>query len=120
MISAIFTALSGLSALQKQLDVTANNVANVNTAGFKKSRATLATASPQGVQARVEQVNIPGPVVLEQTPEGVSLVEQSNVDISEEMVNLLIGKSTYEANLKTLKTADETLGSLLDVIDEGK
>ncbi|WP_218355180.1 flagellar hook protein FlgE [Alteromonas lipotrueiana] len=32
-------ALSGVSAAQKDLDVTANNIANVNTAGFKESRA---------------------------------------------------------------------------------
>jgi flagellar hook protein FlgE len=32
-------ALSGLNAAQKDLDVTANNIANVNTIGFKESRA---------------------------------------------------------------------------------
>ena len=32
-------ALSGVSAAQKDLDVTANNIANVNTVGFKESRA---------------------------------------------------------------------------------
>jgi flagellar hook protein FlgE len=32
-------ALSGLNAAQKDLDVTSNNIANVNTAGFKESRA---------------------------------------------------------------------------------
>ena len=31
-------ALSGLKAAQKDLDVTANNIANVNTIGFKKNR----------------------------------------------------------------------------------
>ena len=32
-------ALSGLNAAQRDLDVTSNNIANVNTAGFKESRA---------------------------------------------------------------------------------
>jgi len=32
-------ALSGLNAAQKDLDVTSNNIANVNTIGFKESRA---------------------------------------------------------------------------------
>lgn len=32
-------ALSGLNAAQKDLDVTSNNIANVNTTGFKESRA---------------------------------------------------------------------------------
>ena len=32
-------ALSGLNAAQKDLDVSSNNIANVNTVGFKESRA---------------------------------------------------------------------------------
>ena len=32
-------ALSGVAAAQKDLDTTANNIANVNTVGFKESRA---------------------------------------------------------------------------------
>ena len=39
MIRALWTAASGMQAQQKNLDVVANNLANVNTAGFKKSRA---------------------------------------------------------------------------------
>jgi flagellar hook protein FlgE len=35
-------ALSGLTASQKDLDTTANNIANVNTYGFKESRAEFA------------------------------------------------------------------------------
>lgn len=35
-------ALSGVNAAQKDLDVTANNIANVNTVGFKESRAEFA------------------------------------------------------------------------------
>ena len=35
-------ALSGISAAKKDLDVTANNIANVNTIGFKESRAEFA------------------------------------------------------------------------------
>lgn len=35
-------ALSGVNAAQKDLDVTANNIANVNTIGFKESRAEFA------------------------------------------------------------------------------
>jgi len=35
-------ALSGISAAQKDLNTTANNIANVNTTGFKESRAEFA------------------------------------------------------------------------------
>jgi flagellar basal-body rod protein FlgG len=39
MIRALFSAASGMSAQQMNVDVIANNIANVNTTGFKRSRA---------------------------------------------------------------------------------
>ena len=41
MIRALWTAASGMQAQQLNMDVVANNLANVNTAGFKKSRAVF-------------------------------------------------------------------------------
>ncbi len=38
MIRSLWSAATGMQAQQLQLDVIANNLANVNTAGFKKSR----------------------------------------------------------------------------------
>lgn len=40
-ILALQSAASGLTALNTQLDVVANNLANINTAGFKQSRANF-------------------------------------------------------------------------------
>ena len=39
MIRSLWTAATGMEAQQINLDVVANNLANVNTAGFKKARA---------------------------------------------------------------------------------
>lgn len=39
MIRALYTAATGMAAQQTNMDITANNLANVNTTGFKKSRA---------------------------------------------------------------------------------
>lgn len=39
MMRSLWTAASGMAAQQLNIDVTANNLANVNTTGFKKSRA---------------------------------------------------------------------------------
>src|SRR5262245_46785285 len=39
MMRALSTAATGMDAEQTRLDVTANNIANVATPGFKKSRA---------------------------------------------------------------------------------
>jgi len=39
MIRSLYTAATGMIAQQQQMDVTSNNIANVNTTGFKKGRA---------------------------------------------------------------------------------
>jgi flagellar hook protein FlgE len=41
MMRGMFSAISGLKVHQTMLDVTANNLANVNTVGFKSSRTTF-------------------------------------------------------------------------------
>jgi flagellar basal-body rod protein FlgG len=40
-VSALHTAATGLSALSTEIDIIANNLANVNTTGFKSSRANF-------------------------------------------------------------------------------
>lgn len=41
MLDAIYVSLSGLHSQQVRLDITSNNLANVNTTGFKKQRAVF-------------------------------------------------------------------------------
>jgi flagellar basal-body rod protein FlgG len=84
MIRALYTAATGMQAQQLNIDVIANNLANVNTTGFKKSRAdfqdllyqtllapgaptTTNTQAPTGIQvglgakpAAVQRVNTQG------------------------------------------------------------
>lgn len=50
MIRSLFTAATGMIAQQLNLDVIANNLANVNTSGFKKSRADFQDLMYQIVQ----------------------------------------------------------------------
>ena len=38
MLRALYTSASGMQGQQMNLDVIANNLANVNTTGFKKSK----------------------------------------------------------------------------------
>ena len=43
MLRSLFSGISGLRAHQPMMDVTGNNIANVNTAGFKSSSACSRT-----------------------------------------------------------------------------
>jgi len=42
MMQSLYTASTGMLSMQTQINTTANNIANVNTIGFKKSRAEFA------------------------------------------------------------------------------
>jgi flagellar hook protein FlgE len=42
IISALYAGVSGMNAMSKGLQVTSNNIANINTVGFKGSRAEFA------------------------------------------------------------------------------
>ena len=51
MIRALHTAATGMDAQSQRIDVIANNLANVNTTGFKKSRADFQDLLYQTVRA---------------------------------------------------------------------
>ena len=116
MISVIQSALSGLQAYSLATEATANNVANLNTNGFKKDRVTLSAQTPQGVSATVGKDNTSGGYALEATSQGDQMVEQSNVDIGQEMTSMMINKAAFNANIKSLQTADQMTQSLLDIV----
>ena len=50
MMRSMYAAVSGLRTHQLRMDVIGNNIANVNTAGFKKSRAVFKDAFYQAIQ----------------------------------------------------------------------
>ena len=109
------SALSALDAYGQKVDVTANNIANANTDGFKKSRVVLQEADSSGVVVSIDKVNTPGALIPSEDGTG-EVRESSNVDLAEEIVNLQTAKHGYEANLKTLETEGEMLGSLFDIL----
>ncbi len=51
MIRSLWTAASGMAAQKLNMDVIANNLANVNTSGFKKSRADFEDLLYQNLRA---------------------------------------------------------------------
>jgi flagellar basal-body rod protein FlgC len=115
MIGAIHSALSGLTAFSTQIDVTAHNMANGMTNEFQKSRTEFVALETGGVLSVIQKNESAGPSILNNTGYGPAQLELSNVDLGEEAINLIISQRGYEANLQTIKTADDMLGSLLDI-----
>jgi len=115
MTQAINAALSALGALGVKLNVTANNIANVNTDGFKKSRAILEDKDPYGVTVSISQVDTPGEP-LPSADGTAQMQESSNVDLGEEIINLQLTERAFEANTKPIKVEEEMTGKLLDIM----
>lgn len=115
MISALNASVSGVKAFEKKLDVTANNVANVNTDGFKKQSALLSEGDNGGVKVEITEVDAPG-YPKESVVDGeVVEVESSNVDLAEELTEMIPTQAGYDANMRVVQAEDEMLGSLLDI-----
>lgn len=115
MISSVGSTLSALKAFGKKMDVIANNVANVETEEFKKSRATLVEGPESNVKVEITQPEDPGPTVVEVKNGQIEEKELSNVDLSEEIPQTIVAQRGYEANLTTIRTHDEMLKSVLDI-----
>jgi len=109
MSSAMSISLSGMQAASAMLNVTANNIANLNTPGFNPSRADLVELSGGGVALTGTS--------FEDNPQTAPNTQTSNVDLSTEMVNLKLGQTLYDANAMVLKTANQMTGTLLNILD---
>ncbi|ANO51030.1 flagellar hook protein FlgE [Woeseia oceani] len=80
-------ALSGLNAASADLEVTANNVANVNTNGFKESRAQFAEVFAVGTQSVGSSASGSG-VRLSSVAQQFT---QGNIDFTDNALDLAIG-----------------------------
>lgn len=120
-IDAIYSAASGLNAFGNGMNVTAHNIANVETAGFQPQSANYATGSQgQGVELQV----MPPPVLEGNSTAVQAAIETfvppetlnpSNTDISHEFVNMIATQRAYEANATTIKAWDEMQGVAVDL-----
>jgi flagellar hook protein FlgE len=113
MISGIGASLSGLTVFGKKLSNAANNIANSNTTGYKKTEAVITEGGAGLPEVNLTRVETPGP--LFQDEEGKT-VEQSNVDLAKELAETMVAQRGYQANAKALKAQTDTLGSVLDIL----
>jgi len=129
--------LSSASALRThvtKMDVTANNIANVNTNGFQASRVTLTDSFSQTIQRARQAANNNAGTNSMQAGSGVSLgsidrletqgakrivdgeVEiMSNTDLAVEMTTMITTQRAFEANARVIPVADEMFEELANL-----
>ncbi len=113
MISTSTIAQSGMIAASNLLRASANNIANQNTDGFKKDVVVQKEAKNGGVKSEVRKSEESTKVFKADSGD---LVETSNVRTEEEIVNQIVGKHQFSANLSVLKSIMETEGEIVDII----
>ncbi len=73
MMRSMFAGVSGLKAHQIRMDVIGNNIANVNTAGYKSSRATFQEMLSQMIRSATAPTGLRGGTNPQQVGLGTSL-----------------------------------------------
>ncbi|MBS9782396.1 MAG: flagellar basal-body rod protein FlgG [Arcobacter sp.] len=113
MIRGLYTAATGMNSMQYKIDVTSNNIANVNTTGFKQDRAefqslmyetlnysagqtSLTTVNPTGIDVGLG-VNVSG--VQKNFTEGDLKLTSNPLDIA------ISGKGFFQVTLPSGETA---------------
>ena len=118
MLSPVQASISALGAFGIGMQATANNIANVNTAGFKSSRVDYETG-PAGQGVNVGAVNrdsSPGSPVPALPGQAEQYREGSNVSLEREFTNMIALENGYSANAVAIRTTSETLGAVLDML----
>ncbi|AHF97986.1 MAG: flagellar basal body protein [Desulfurella sp.] len=98
------TSISGLNDASIRQDVTASNIANLNSKNYKQLNVTSMTLpNNKGVTQTIIQSNTP------------SNLNGNNVDLTSQIVNLNLNSITYKANTKAIQAQNQMLGSLLNI-----
>jgi flagellar hook protein FlgE len=90
-------ALSGLSAARQHLDSSAHNIANGQTQGFRRELVVQRELPDGGVTTTTEQA------------------QTSGNDLDTDLVQQMSATYTFEANLHTIRTQQDMMGTLLDM-----
>jgi flagellar hook protein FlgE len=98
-------SLSGMKAAAQNVQVTANNVANLRSEDFQAKRLDQADQAaggtrPSQIVASEQQASPPG---------------GSNVELEREMVNLMRDETAYSANAAVVQTQGQIMGAVMDL-----
>ena len=99
MDMSVSASVSGLNAATIRQNVTAHNVANVNTDQYAPKEALQTDVFPVGTKVASVREN-----------------EVGSNDIAKEMVNLNENKNMYSMNAKAFKMEDRMRGEIINLV----
>jgi len=96
-------SVSALSASSLRMDISAHDVANVNTPGFSQSRPIQTSLNPGTEISAIQKIKPPSP-------------EFSATDLAEEAVEQIKSEKDFAANAAVIKTQDKMYGETVDLV----
>lgn len=123
----LYAAASALMSFSASQDVTAHNVANISTPGFKQVRTSYVSQKPAGVRlvGRGKDLS-PGSLMhtgyssdLYTSPSGQALkgyLELSNVDLAEQTTRSITDTAAFRSVGAYLGVQQDMDSSLLDIV----
>lgn len=123
MTTAIDSALSGLAAASRRVEVSANNIANQSSTSTQVNGVTTnqpfipqdvvqISLGSGGVRSEVRDAS--NPTSQQLGDDGIT--ETPNVDSADEMVKMQIASYDFKANLKTIQIYNRMQQNLLDML----
>jgi flagellar basal body rod protein FlgG len=101
MNSTSSIALSGLRSAQLRMDTSAHNIANAQTAGFRRQQITQQTQANGGITSEPTQSETP--------------LQYPEEALADDLVQQKMAAVSFLANLKVLVTHERMQGTLLDL-----
>ncbi len=104
MDTSFSSSISGMKSASIRHDITAHDIANVNTPGFEQSTPHQSEIKPQGTEISH----------ISRAPNNINT--QSNTDLAEESKEQIMNRNTFSANAKVIKVQDSMLGEAIDIV----
>jgi flagellar basal-body rod protein FlgC len=104
MDASFSDSISGMHTAITRHDITAHDIANVNTGGYEQRTPLQSDVSPRGV--RISHIA--------RTPN--DRVDISNTDLAAESGEQIQNKNTLAANASVLKAKDSMIGDVIDLV----
>ena len=132
MMLSMNASLSAIMAYGRRMGVHANNVANMYSKDYSKSRVLMKEGPDQTVKAEIQTIEPqvrPGERIAEHNSDpaldtaepaqtdALAGYENNNVELAEEMVGTIISQNAYDANLKMVEVQDQMIGTVLEILN---
>lgn len=117
--ATMMQAMSGMRTQSERIDVTSQNISNVDTPGYRRKMLVVESGADAFKATRVQLDQAEGERRFDPAhpmADGEGYVTMSNVSLVTEMADMREANRTYDANLNSFQQARTMYKSLLDVL----